>query len=60
MTNLEPNKRYSVSVRAVTRAGMGPPSERVTVTIPVVTVPGFSPSEQPPSPHDLKSDQHLG
>ncbi|XP_033606589.1 protogenin isoform X2 [Cryptotermes secundus] len=60
VTDLEPNTRYLVTVRAVTRAGMGPPSASVTVTIPVVPPPGIPASVRPPSTHNPKTDQHLG
>lgn len=60
ITDLEPNTRYFVTVRAVTQAGMGPPSDKVTVTIPVVSPPDISATEQSPSSHDPKTDQHLG
>jgi hypothetical protein len=49
-----------MTVRAITRAGMGPASDRITVTIPVVSASGIPGSEQPPSSRDPKSDQHLG
>jgi hypothetical protein len=60
VTDLEPNTRYFVTVRAVTRAGMGPPSASVTVTIPVVSSPGIAASVQPPSTRNTESERHLG
>jgi len=60
VTDLEPNTRYFVTVTALTRAGMGPPSDRVTITIPVVSSPHIPASQRPSSPHDQETDQHLG
>ncbi|PSN32732.1 hypothetical protein C0J52_25796 [Blattella germanica] len=58
VTNLDPNRRYFMSVRAVTRAGSGPPSDKVIVTIPVV-IPNPVSTPQPPAP-GIQTDQHLG
>ncbi|KAJ4450294.1 hypothetical protein ANN_01714 [Periplaneta americana] len=60
ITDLEPNTRYYMSVRAGTQAGMGPPSEKITITIPVVPPQVTPPNERPPYSHNPKTDQHLG
>jgi hypothetical protein len=61
ITNLEPNIPYFMTVRAVTRAGMGPASDRIPVKIPVVLPSGPPGSEHPSaSSRDPKTDQHLG